>query len=245
MACRIDDQNKLSLISVSFPQNSVIVWDLAEQLRFPRRHFCFGFLDLDCTFARIISASQRKGEYLLINRDGRVDHFRLPRRFQKIQELAQISNKEPLQANLKKYLSTAGKSNIDQISQFLNDSDTDLSRMDPLDLFESTGFAELVIEELQFQSVPHLGFTNRQERMSSGEISADPVDVVVDEPFEESELLVSQSRVIWLKKNCLTRTGEFDFRFEVVQAGMFRTSSDHLLWVLLGMFFWFWPGICD
>lgn len=237
MACRIDDQNKLSLISVSFPANSVFVWDLAEQLKFPRRHFRLGFLDLEKNFSRILSMSQRKGEYFLIDSRGRVDRFRLPRRFQKIQELAQLSKAQELRPNSRKYLSTAGKNKIDRIGQFFKKNKCNFSELEPLDLFELPGFSEVIIEQLESQNVAHLGLEDYLEKICPGEIKMDPVEVVIDEPFEECVLLAVQSRVVWLQKDSLARKGEFDFGFEVVQSGKLQSNSGTYFWVLLGICF--------
>jgi hypothetical protein len=234
MACRLDDQNKLSLISISIPQNSVIIWDLAEQLKFPRKHFRHEVLTRELKFHKIYSMSQRKGEYLMMTDDGTIKKFRLPRRYQRLRELLHLQNNQEISPNLKKYLSTVGKDNIEEICKFIQESEIDLESMSPLDLFESPGFKEILIQKIGSSDID--SFDNKDlmvsDRMNEKVQGQD--QIIIDEPFNEQIMISKAENIFWIDKQNLSIMGQLNLGFEVRDSGIFSYKSEEHFWVLLG-----------
>jgi hypothetical protein len=228
MACRLDDQNKLTLISISIPQNCVIIWDLAEQLKFPRKHFRHQILNKELKFNNIFSMSQRKGEYLMFS-ENNIFKFRLPRRYQKLREILYLQENSEINMNLQKYLSTAGKDNIQQICSRINNEGVNLESMDPLDLFTFSDFSAILIQDLDSEEIESFGSLLKD--VDFGDFRE---EMVIDEPFNEDMVISKGESIFWVNKLNLNILGEFNFGFGIRDSGLLVSKMEKYFWILLG-----------
>lgn len=234
MACRLEDQNKLVLVSVSLPENYIILWDLAQQLRFPRKQYRINHFGKAVNFDRLVSLSQRKGEYLAIIDSKNGAKFQLPRRFKKLSELMHLSNVENIQPNVIKFLSTVGKQNISEIISFIqsNNMVKDLQSLMPLDLFETPGLKNHFIESLEFQK---LEMNKKKMKLVSSSMSIfKEKKIVIDEPFCNQLIFSYGSHLLWYSKDDLCLKGTLDIEFGIKSSGFIESNFDKFVWVLLG-----------
>ena len=146
MACRIDKSNKMALLSFC-EDGSVHMWDIADQLKFPRQLWCIkSFEGSPLSISHIRSTEPKKGSFIFNTSSGVQGTILLQRKFE-FKNSVELETSE-LNPQVKKFLKgVSHESLLEVLSMF----EKKLISADSVEkLFQTESLKDLLIQRIDW-----------------------------------------------------------------------------------------------